>query len=78
MSWPLRPWVTPITGADATAFVHRGEKFLLEWTTTSDPIQPSATTQTALQWLGHIRQLLHGLGTGRAYQNFSDPEIADH
>lgn len=74
---------TPMGGAynsvpaDATAFVHRGEKFLLEWTTTSDPIQPSATTQTASQWLGHIRQLLHGLGTGRAYQNFSDPELAD-
>lgn len=27
--------------------------------------------------IGHIRQLLHGHGTGRAYQNFSDPELAD-
>jgi FAD/FMN-containing dehydrogenase len=74
---------TPMGGAynripaEATAFVHRGDQFLLEWTASSDPTQPGATSRAASQWLSHIRGLLKGLGTGRAYQNFPDPELAD-
>jgi FAD/FMN-containing dehydrogenase len=74
---------TPMGGAynrmpaDATAFVHRGDKFLLEYTATSDPAQPAASQRAAYHWLSHVRELLDGHGTGRAYQNFPDPQLAD-
>jgi FAD/FMN-containing dehydrogenase len=74
---------TPMGGAynrvavDATAFVHRGDKFLLEYTATSDPAQPAASRRAAYQWLSRVRELLDGYGTGRAYQNFPDPKLAD-
>lgn len=57
--------------------MHRGDKFLLEYTATSDPAQPAASRPAAYQWLGHLRELLDGHGTGRAYQNFPDPKLAD-
>lgn len=63
--------------ADATAFIHRGDEFLLEYTTTSDTAQPAATPHAANEWLSQIRELLNGYGTGRAYQNFADPELSD-
>jgi FAD/FMN-containing dehydrogenase len=63
--------------ADATAFVHRGDKFLLEYTATSDPAQPAASRPAAYKWLSHFRELLDGHGAGRAYQNFPDPKLAD-
>ena len=63
--------------ADATAFVHRGDEFLLEYTATSDPAQPAATPRAATEWLSQIREPLSGYGTGRAYQNFPDPELSD-
>jgi FAD/FMN-containing dehydrogenase len=75
--------LTPMGGAynrvpaDATAFVHRGDEFLLEYTTTSDTAQPAATPHAANEWLSQIRELLDGYGTGRAYQNFADPELSD-
>ena len=74
---------TPMGGAynqmpaDATAFVHREDLFLLEWTATSDPGKPAATRLVAAQWLSQVRDVLAGYGTGRAYQNFPDPELAD-
>jgi FAD/FMN-containing dehydrogenase len=74
---------TPLGGAynqvpaDATAFVHRGDQFLLEYTATSDPVQSAATPRAASEWLGQVRELLHEHGTGRAYQNFANPELAD-
>jgi FAD/FMN-containing dehydrogenase len=72
---------TPMGGAynqmpvDATAFVHREELFLLEWTATSDLGQPASTQPAAAQWLSQLRDALAGHGTGRAYQNFPDPEL---
>jgi FAD/FMN-containing dehydrogenase len=63
--------------ADATAFVHREDLFLLEWTATSDPVQLAATRPAAAHWLSQVRDVLAGYGTGRAYQNFPDPELAD-
>ena len=73
---------TPMGGAynqmpaDATAFVHREDLFLLQWTGTSDPGEPAATRAAAAQWLTQVRDVLAGHGTGRAYQNFPDPELA--
>ena len=75
--------LTPLGGAysrvpaDATAFVHRQDQFLLEYTATSDPAQPAASRRAAYQWLSHVRELLDGHGTGRSYQNFPDTELAD-
>ena len=63
--------------ADATAFVHRSDEFLLEYTATSNPAQTAATPRAASQWLNQIRELLNGYGTGRAYQNFPDPELQE-
>jgi FAD/FMN-containing dehydrogenase len=74
---------TPMGGAynrmpaDATAFVHREDLFLLEWTATSDTGQLAATRPAAAQWLSQVRDVLAGYGTGRAYQNFPDSELAD-
>jgi FAD/FMN-containing dehydrogenase len=74
---------TPMGGAynrvpsDATAFVHRSEEFLFERTVTSDPAELAATQQAASHWLSAVRQLLNGHGSGRAYQNFPDPEMSD-
>jgi FAD/FMN-containing dehydrogenase len=74
---------TPMGGAynrvppDATAFVHRDDEFLLESTVTSEPAEPTATPQAASQWLGAVRQSLKGHGSGRAYQNFPDPELVE-
>jgi FAD/FMN-containing dehydrogenase len=55
----------------------RGNRFLLEYTATSDPVQSVASPGTASDWLGQVRELLHEHGTGRAYQNFANPELAD-
>ena len=55
---------TPMGGAynrvpaDATAFVHRDDEFLLEYTATSDPAQPAATSRAASEWVSQIRELL--------------------
>jgi FAD/FMN-containing dehydrogenase len=74
---------TPMGGAynrvptDGTAFPHRHDLLLLEWTATSDQTEPDATPQAGSQWLRRIRELLTEQGTGRAYQNFADPELAD-
>ena len=59
---------TPMGGAynqmpaDATAFVHREDLFLLEWTGTSDPGEPAATRAAAAQWLSQVRDVLAGHG----------------
>ena len=55
----------------------RGDQFLLEYTATSDPVQSVASPRTASEWLGQVRELLYEHGTGRAYQNFANPELAD-
>jgi hypothetical protein len=74
---------TPLGGAynqvpaDATAFVHRGDQFLLEYTATSDRVQSAATPAHRIRMAWPVRELLHGHGTGRAYQNFANPELPD-
>ncbi|MER7250437.1 FAD-binding oxidoreductase [Kribbella sp. NPDC000426] len=62
---------TPMGGAynrvpsDATAFAHRGERFLLEH---------ASTDRTAVRrsW-----SIAHPHGSGRLYPNFPDPDVAD-
>jgi hypothetical protein len=51
---------------DATAFAHRGERFLLEHIgDTADP------------WVDRSRATAHADGSGRVYPNFPDPELDD-
>ena len=62
---------------DATAFVHRGDAFLMDtettWTDTDSPRVVSA----GLDWLDGIYAALRPFGTAQAYQNFIDPALAD-
>jgi FAD binding domain/Berberine and berberine like len=52
--------------ADATAFAHRGERFLLEH------IGDAADPWTSRSWA-----TAHADGSGRVYPNFPDPELGD-
>jgi FAD/FMN-containing dehydrogenase len=51
---------------DATAFAHRGERFLLEHV--GDPADP---------WIDRSWATAHVDGSGRVYPNFPDPALAD-
>jgi Berberine and berberine like len=61
--------------ADATAFVHRGERFLLKHEVVVDPA--AADVDAARRWLARSWEITRPFGTGRAYQNFPDPELPD-
>ena len=61
--------------ADATAFVHRGDRFLLKHEVTIDPAR--ADRDAARRWLSRSWEIAHPHGTGRAYQNFPDLDLAD-
>ena len=50
--------------ADATAFAHRGERFLLEHAADGDP-----------QWIDRSWAIAHAYGSGRVYPNFPDPQL---
>lgn len=52
--------------ADATAFVHRGERFLLEH-----------VAHDGDHWLVRSWALAHALASGRVYPNFPDPDLDD-
>ncbi|WP_327001728.1 FAD-binding oxidoreductase [Dactylosporangium sp. NBC_01737] len=59
--------------ADATAFVHRGERFLLQHLTTADP----RDAPTARRWLDDSHRLAAEWRSGGVYQNFPDPDLPD-
>jgi len=72
---------TPLGGAygavaaDATAYAHRGERFLLEHTATLDG-RASATAQAAaLAWATASWACARPWGSGRVYANFPDPDL---
>jgi len=52
------------TSTDATAFAHRGERFLLEHIARDDP-----------QWADRSWAIAHPHGSGRVYPNFPDPQL---
>lgn len=52
--------------ADATAFAHRGERFLLEHAAGDGD-----------HWLGRSWALAHAFASGRVYPNFPDPDLDD-
>jgi len=63
--------------ADATAFVHRDEHFLLKHAVVVDPDAPAAEREAARRWLARSWALVRPWGSGRVYQNFPDPDLKD-
>jgi FAD/FMN-containing dehydrogenase len=62
---------------DATAFVHRRERFLLKHAAVVGPATPVAGRQAARRWLADSWATVHPWGTGGVYPNFPDPDLED-
>ena len=62
-------------GADATAFAHRAERFLLKHSVVVEPDAPSAGRWAARDWLAGSWTLVHPWGSGGVYPNFPDPGL---
>jgi FAD/FMN-containing dehydrogenase len=60
--------------ADATAFPHRDALFLLKHSVTVSPADGQAA---ARDWLARSWAVVHPWGSGGAYPNFPDPDLAD-
>jgi FAD/FMN-containing dehydrogenase len=62
--------------ADATAFVHREELFVVQHLVT---VSPAAATErdAAHEWLARSWALVHPWGSGGVYPNFPDPDLQD-
>jgi berberine-like enzyme len=63
--------------ADATAFAHRDELFLLKHAVTVDPDASTKEKEAARRWLARSWDLVRPWGSGRVYQNFPDPDLED-
>jgi FAD/FMN-containing dehydrogenase len=64
-------------GADATAFVHRGEMFQLKHAATVEPGAPVAARDAAQAFVRRSWEAVHGWGTGGVFPAFPDPDLAD-
>jgi hypothetical protein len=63
--------------ADATAFPHREELFLLEHSVVVPPGFDGAATEAARAWLSDSWELVHPSGSGGVYANFPDMDLPD-
>jgi FAD/FMN-containing dehydrogenase len=63
--------------ADATAFPHREELFLLEHSVVVPAGFDAAATEAARAWLSESWELVHPSGSGGVYGNFPDPDLPD-
>jgi len=63
--------------ADATAFVHRDERFLVEHLVVVDAEASTTETDAAREWLAESWACVHPWGSGRVYPNFPDPDLVD-
>jgi FAD/FMN-containing dehydrogenase len=63
--------------ADATAFVHRGERFLVQHLVEVGADAASAERGAARDWLARSWALVHPWGSGGVYPNFPDPDLRD-
>ena len=61
--------------ADATAFVHRGERFLVQHLVQVGADAAAAERAAAREWLARSWTLLHPWGSGGVYPNFPDPDL---
>ncbi len=67
---------------DATAYVHRRARMLVEltsaWPTPENPSTPLSPIPPDIRdWVGQLWEILLPHTTGRSYQNFPDPELQD-
>jgi FAD/FMN-containing dehydrogenase len=63
--------------ADATAFPHRHELFLLEHSVVVSAGFDAAATEAARAWLSDSWELVHPSGSGGVYGNFPDADLPD-
>jgi FAD/FMN-containing dehydrogenase len=63
--------------AEATAFVHRDERFLLKHAVVVDAGAKPAEREAARGWLSRSWALAHPWGSGGVYPNFPDPDLED-
>lgn len=63
--------------AEATAFAHRDELFMIEHAVSVDPAAPGAEVAGARAWLAASWAAVHPYGSGRVYPNFPDPDLED-
>jgi FAD/FMN-containing dehydrogenase len=63
--------------ADATAFVHRDERFLLKQAAVVHAEPAPAAEEAARRWLERSWALAHPWGSGGVYPNFPDPDLTD-
>ena len=63
--------------ADATAFVHRSDRFLLKQTATVAAAATDDERDAARRWLAASTAEVQPAASGRSYQNFPDPELPD-
>jgi FAD/FMN-containing dehydrogenase len=63
--------------ADATAFVHRGESFLVQHLVQVGANAAPAEHGAARDWLVRSWALVHPWGSGGVYPNFPDPDLRD-
>ena len=63
--------------ADATAFPHREELFLLEHSVVVPARLDEVATEAARAWLSDSWELVHPSGSGGVYANFPDADLPD-
>ncbi len=63
--------------ADATAFAHRDELFLLQQAVVVDPGAPAAEREATRRWLARSWGSTRPWGSGGVYPNFPDPDLED-
>lgn len=62
--------------AEATAFPHRDERFLIKHTIVIDPAASGGQKKSARRWLERSFGSVHAHGSGGVYPNFRDPDLA--
>jgi FAD/FMN-containing dehydrogenase len=63
--------------ADATAFAHRAERFLVQHLVMVGAEAAPAERDAARDWLARSWALVHPWGSGGVYPNFPDPDLQD-
>jgi FAD/FMN-containing dehydrogenase len=63
--------------ADATAFAHRDERFLVQHLVQVGADSTPAERASARDWLARSWTLVHPWGSGGVYPNFPDPDLQD-
>jgi hypothetical protein len=61
--------------ADATAFVHRDELFIVQHLVSLDVASDATPLGPARDWLKRSWRIVHPWGSGGVYPNFPDPDL---